>query len=122
MLVSTVAESSADDGQPCAKKQKMQARSSRLYAARLAKQVSTSSIDRLLLMIHLLLHQPPPAASDAWTDSLNYVDPLEECESNNGDSDAEEFTEEKEQEVFDDYCSLISRYTLHDGSVVDGKL
>ena len=50
-------------------------------------------------MIYLLLHQPPPAASGTWTASLHYVDPLKECESN-GDSDAEEFTEEKERGIW----------------------
>ena len=120
-IVSTMAESSASsssDGLPWAKKRKMQARVARLNAARLAKR-STSDPSALSGTppsssdAPSADSDPAPAGTGASTPSPPKDDHLEECECNDGDhhSDDEDFTEEKAQEIFDDFIVALPRDT-----------
>ena len=111
--------SSSSDGLPWAKKRKMQARVARLNAARLAKRASTSSTgDPSALSTQPASSGapststlPPPAGTGTTTSSPPEEDPLEESEGSDGDSDGEDFTEEKAQEIFDDFIVALPRDT-----------
>ena len=104
--------SSSSDGQPWAKKRKMAARVAKLNAARLAKRASTSSTGDLPASSDAPPPSDvPPAVSGSSTASPHDEDPLEEYESSDSDSDAEDFTEEKAQEIFDDFIVALPRDT-----------
>lgn len=100
--------SSSTDTLPWAKKRKVQARIARLNAARLAKQaeatVSTSPVEG-------------PAASSPSTETPTSTSTIPHDEDHTEDSASsdsemeveEEFTEEKAQEIFDDFVVALPR-------------
>ena len=54
---------------------------------------------------------PPSVSTGASTSSPAEEDPLEECESGDGDFDDEDFTDEKAQEIFDNIIVALPRDT-----------
>ena len=85
----------------------------RLNVTRLTKRVSTSSTGCLFAP-----SSAPPAVPDDSTISPHDEDSLEEHESSDGESDFEDFTEEKAQKIFNDSVITLPRDIHHVMAVV----